>query len=437
MFGMFKKKAMEGVDGHRGWDWRILEPFSGAWQKNIEWNRDTVLAYHAIFACITLIASDISKMRIKMVRRDSNGIWIDAPLKGYEVLDRPNQWQNSIQFFENWINSKLIRGNTYILKRRDQNDKVIGLYVLSPDLVTVLVSDSGEVFYQLSPDNLSRIEDSVVVPASEIIHDRFNCFFHPLVGLSPIFASGLAAFQGIKIQENYSMFFQNMSQPGGILSAPGHIDDDIAKRLKEHWEQNYKGKNYGKVAVLGDDLKYTPLAMTAEQSQLVEQLKLTAEIVCSTFHVPSYKVIGNPPSYNNIEALEQQYYSQCLQILIESIEYCLDQGLGLEDGTETRFDLDSLLRMDSTALYEANSKAVVGGWMKPDEARKRVNMSPVPGGDTPYLQEQNYSLAALSKRDAKADPFNEAAEVIEVDEEKQLLLFAMQLRKELSGENDD
>lgn len=45
-------------------------------------------------------------------------------------------------------------------------------------------------------DNLSTLEEGLTVPASEIIHDRMNCLFHPLVGISPIFACGLAAMAG-------------------------------------------------------------------------------------------------------------------------------------------------------------------------------------------------------------------------------------------------
>jgi phage portal protein BeeE len=69
------------------------------------------------------------------------------------------------------------------------------------------------------------------------------------------------------------------------------------------------------------------------------------------------------------------------------------------------FDLDDLLRMDTATLVEAEAKAVAGGFKKPNEARKRLNLTPVAGGDTPYLQQQNYSLAALAKRDSQADPF--------------------------------
>lgn len=417
--------------------WFVLEGFTGAWQRNIKWKRKDVVSHFAIFSCISLIASDISKLRIKYVKQDSNGIWQDSTLGKYAFLEKPNHYQNRMQFFESWIISKLSRGNAYILKGRDNRGSVNRLYVLSPDCVQVLVSDSGEVFYQLSQDNLGRVEQGVTVPASEIIHDRFNCLFHPLVGLSPIFACGLAAYGGIKILKNSAYHFDNMSRPGGILTAPGAITDENARRIKEHWEQNYGGDNAGKTAVLGDDLKYTPInVVSAVDSQLVEQLKLSADIVCATFHVPPYKVIGNTPSYNNIEAMEAAYYSQCLQVLIESIELLLDQELDVPENTGFEFDLDGLLRMDTKTQVETLAAAVKGGVMPPNDAMRKLNLPPLEGGDTVYLQQQMYSLSALAKRDAQEDPFNQGGEVIEVDrtdEEKQLMMLSREIRKELKG----
>lgn len=408
-----EKATAYGVptSGSLWWPLRIMEAFSGAWQQNIEYSRETVLSFHAIFACTTLIAADISKLCINMVREDSNGLWKRVAMGEAAVLDRPNNYQNRIQFVEQWINSKLTRGNTYVLKGRDASRKVVRLHVLAPDFVLPLVTPTGEVYYQLGQDNLSGISTGgITVPASEIIHDRFNCLFHPLVGLPPIFASGLAAYQGLKIQENSAKFFKNMSRPSGILTAPGAIGDETAARMKEQWEANYGGDNIGRIAVLGDDLKYIPLAMNAEQSQMVEQLKITSEIVCSTFHVPKYKVLGDAPSFNNIEALEQQYYSQCLQKLIEDMELCLDQGLEIPEGRGVEFELEGLLRMDSKTSIETRTKAVGGGLETPNEARRKLNLPPLPGGDTVYLQQQYYSMEALAKRDASEDPFGTAKE---------------------------
>jgi hypothetical protein len=56
--------------------------------------------------------------------------------------------------------------------------------------------------------------------------------------------------------------------------------------------------------------------------------------------------------------------------------------------------------MDSTTMIDYIAKGVGCGVMKPNEGRFLLNASPVEGGDTPYLQQQNYSLAALAKRDA-------------------------------------
>lgn len=420
MFNFFsKKKSFLGPassQGRGGWfSWIVNEPYSGAWQKNVEWKRRDVTSHFAIFSCISLIASDISKLFVNLVREDSNEIWKKIPFGKFSVINKPNHYQNRMQFFESWIISKLSRGNTYVLKSRNATGDVIGLYVLSPDLVQPLVSDSGDVFYQLSQDNLAGVEGAgITVPATEIIHDRFNCLYHPLVGLSPIFACGLAAFGGTKMLKNSVNHFGNMSNPGGIITAPGAISDENAARIKENWETNYGGDNRGKTAVLGDDLKYTPISIiSAVDSQLVEQLKLTADIVCATFHVPPYKVIGNAPAYNNIEALEAAYYSQALQVLIEAIELLLDEGIGTPEKTGFEFDLDGLLRMDAKTQIDTLSTAVKGGVMPPNAAMKKINLPPLEGGDTVYMQEQNYSLAALSRRDSKDDPFSKSSEMKE------------------------
>jgi HK97 family phage portal protein len=356
---------------------------------------------------MTLIASDIAKMRMRLVQRDSDGIWSEVDNPAYSpVLRKPNSIQTRIQFWENWVLSKLSNGNVYVLKGRDNRQVVTSLHVLDPVRVQPLVTEDGEVFYQLASDNVSGLRTQVTVPATEIIHDRMNCLFHPLVGLSPIMAAALAATQGMNIQRDATQFFGNRSIPGGLLTAPGAISNDTATRLKEQWETNYGGDNVGKVAVLGDGLKFEAMRVTASDSQLVEQLRWTAEVVCSVFHVPLYKIgIGPMPAYNNIQALNTEYYSQALQMLIESAELAMDEGLRTGEGLGTEFDICDLLRMDEMTQINVAKEGVGAGIMKPNEARRRMNLRPVEGGDTPYLQVQNYSLAALNKRDQQVDPF--------------------------------
>lgn len=393
------------------WWPRIQEPFTGAWQRNQDLRVETLLSFYAIYRCVTLISQDVSKMRMRLVEKDATtGIWteVDRNSPYWPVLIKPNSYQTRIQFFDEWMGSKLIHGNTYVLKERDARGIVTALHVLSPLRTKVLVAPDGSVWYDLAADDLAHVEeDRIRVPASEIIHDRYKPLYHTLCGGSPIGACYLSGALGINIAQNSATFFSNASRPGGILTAPDRISDETAVRLKEHWESNYTGDKVGKIAVLGDGLKFESIRENAVDAQLIEQLKMSAENVCTAFGVPPYMVgIGPAPSYNNVEALSQQYYSQCLQIHIESIELLLDEGLGLVNvapriyGTE--FDLDDLLRMDTATKSKTWGDLVKQGIAAPNEARAAFDMVPVDGGDSVYMQQQNYSLEALAKRDSAA-----------------------------------
>ncbi len=391
----------------------VAEPFSGAWQQGVKADPEAVLSFHAVFACISLISQDIAKMRLRLMQTDAHGIRRETRRGDIARLcRRPNAQQNRIQFFELWLNAKLRHGNTVVLKIRNARGQIKELRILDWSRVEPLVADDGEVFYRITPDRNCGITEAVTVPAREVIHDRFNCFFHPLIGLPPVYAAGLAATQGHHIQENSTSFFRNGGRPSGVIEIPGSITEENAKKLKSNWDSGYTGENAGKTAILSNGAKYNPTTFSPVDAQTVEQLKMTAEIVCSVFRVPAYKIgVGQPPSSDNVEALEQQY-SQCLQTLIESIELLLDEALETGENESTEFDVTTLLRMDSERRMKTLGDAVKNTLLTPNEARKRENLPPLAGGDALYLQQQNYSLEALSRRDAREDPFASAGKTV-------------------------
>jgi HK97 family phage portal protein len=437
------QKTLSGVDSRGGMSswFRVLESFSGAWQTNTEVELTNVLTYAPVYACVRLISSDIGKLRLRLVRQDKDGLWHETENPAFSpVLRKPNRYQTRIKFIQYWLTSKLIHGNAYVLKQRDNRGVVTAMYVLDPTRVTPLVSEDGAVFYQLHADNLSGIKSSVTVPASEIMHDVHVQLYHPLVGVSPISASGVAAVEALRIQEGSAEFFGNHSQPGGVLTAPGHISKETAERIKDKWDTNFTGSNAGKVAVLGDGMKYEQMSVNAHDAQLIEQLKWTAENVCQAFGVPPYKVnVGPPPNYNNIQALDIQYYSQCLQELMESLEEVLDFGLGLApdrisgERLGVEFNRDDLLQMDTAGRVDAASKAITGG-LSPNEVRKRYHDAPpVEGGEIPFMQEQNWPIRQLA---ARPTPTNaapaDAMGAVEDDEPDDAEDEAKALRAELA-----
>ena len=178
--------------------------------------------------------------------------------------------------------------------------------------------------------------------------------------------------------------------------------------MSDLWNANYSGTGTGRTAVLSDGVVYQQISVAAQDAQLVEQLKLTGEIICTAFSVPAFKVgLATAPA-GKVSDLNEIYYTDCLQHYIESIENCLNEHLDLEDGVETEFDLKPLLRMDSSSQMAYLKEGVGAAIIAPNEARAEIGLPPVEGGESPMIQQQNYSLAAIAKRDSGPDPFAKA-----------------------------
>ena len=399
------------------WPWTIQEPFTGAWQRNTELRVENVLAYSAVYRCVTIIANDIAKLNLRLVEITADGIWQETESPAFSpVLRKQNSHQTRQDFIKRWMISKLINGNAYILKERDNRGLVTGLYVLDPFITYPYVSEDGAVFYDCGGNKLAGIPNGIQIPASEIVHDRHAPLFHDLCGLSPIVACGLSAMQALNSQASWNKFYANGSTPSGILTVPGEIDEAQAELFKNKWQANYGGpNNTGKVAILGGGLEFKPVMMNAVDQELVAQLEWTAKNVCTAFGVPPWMIgVGDMPNFSGgVEALNQQYYSQCLQDHIESIEVKLDEGLGLDSSKDgrvygTEFDLDDLLRMDTKTQYETFGLGTKNGLLTHNEARFKIGYGKKPGADALLAQQQMFSLEALAKRDAKDDPFASA-----------------------------
>ena len=393
------------------WPGAVLESYAGAWQQNVvAAPPSTLLAFPPVYACVTGIAQDVGKMRVKLSRIE-NGIWteITENQPWLPLLSNPNPYQDIQQFLEEWVISKLIYGNTYIYKVRDQRGVVSELHILHPGLIHPLVAPNGDVYYEIQRDDLSgltleRLQElerqygRLAIPASEIIHDRINTLWHKLLGVSPLYGCGNSATLGTAIQSSATTFFSNKGMPGAHLSAPGAISDETAARIKETYQAAFTGTGSGKVLITGDDLKFTPLAFSADKSQQKEQMDQSVSAVATAFRYPLWKLNGSTPPYTKPDQAQTMYYTDCLGPHIVAIEKRLDRGLQLPRNIRCEFDLDELLRMDQTALHESLNAA--GKFMRLNEQRFRANLEDLEkGGDTVYRQEQDHSVEFVHDMD--------------------------------------
>lgn len=404
-FDITRKKALHAVP-ERGWRRIIQEPFSGAWQMNVNEDRGTLICYPTLYACLNRISQDIGKLPYLLKRELDNRIWqTDKTNTAYwPVLRKPNHYQTAQQFREAWLLSKLQHGNTYVLKQYDDRGVVVKMYILDPCRVLPMVSDTGDVFYQINYPEAANLlpreypAEQLTIPARDVIHDRLNCFHHQLIGVPPLCAAYWPAVKNLKILKNSATFFGNGASPGGILTAPAGMSETDAAAVKEYWNTEFSGDNSGKVAVIGADMKFTAFAFKAADSQLVEQMRYSDEQICQPFGIPPFKIgIGSIPAGLGVDAINQLYYADALQAHIEAMEALLDEGLNITKNANNErlgveLDLEPLLRMDVGKQADVATKLVGGRIETPNEGRFRFNLAPLEGGDTVYLQQQDLPL---------------------------------------------
>lgn len=375
------------------------EPFAGAWQRNLDnvaGAGPNLFANSGVFTCTNIISSDISTFPVQILRPTQYAGIREPHIyhPAWALMQRPNAFQTMLQFVQMYITSKLTHGNTYVYLSRDIRNVVNEMFVLNPNSVQPLVADDGSIFYRIGRDVLAGRADGLTVPARDILHDRMMCLWHPLVGVSPLFAAGMTAMIGSRIEMASEQFFANMARSSGVLVAPGKIEKDVARRLQAEWEANYTGRGLGKTAVLSNGLDYKPMTINAADSELVAQLRWTIEDIARVYRVPAHMVGEmSKATYRNSEQMTRQYYNNCLAHHIRSFEQSFTYALGLTGGVVVEFDLSDLFRMEADVRFAAHQTALNAGFKSINEVRAIEDLPPVPGGEQPRIQMQYVSLS--------------------------------------------
>ena len=114
--------------------------------------------------------------------------------------------------------------------------------------------------------------------------------------------------------------------------------------------------------------------------------------------------LGAAPHFaTGVEPLLQLYYSQCLQSLLTNFEQLYDEGVGLANPINgiavRRRDSISTISCGWTRRRKPRrppTRSARARWRPTRPGGSTSASGPVTGGDTPYMQQQMFSLKALA-----------------------------------------
>lgn len=349
------------------------------------------LAVSAVYACVRVLSEDLAKLPLHLYRRLPGGGREKATEhKLYDILHRqPNPVTTSFSFREAAQASVLLYGNAYAYIDWGPDGYVRGLWLLDPNRVVVYGSRDNLGRVQVSYGYMPETGGMVHIDARDMLHIP-GMSFDGICGVSVIRYARENIGLAMATREFGGRYFANDAMPGVIVFSPRRLTEEEKAAVREEFRKKYRGlERKFELAILETGWDFKTIPMPLEDAQFVESRKFEVEEIARMFRVPLHK-IGHleHATYSNIEQQSIEYVTDALESWCVRWEQAMWAKLLTEEDKRQyypQFNLDALIRGDTESRYGAYARAILSGFLTPNEVRELENRNPLPGGDTVWM----------------------------------------------------
>lgn len=352
-------------------------------------SQSTAMSVSAVYACTRIRARDVARCTPHLSRTNADGMKqavVDHALA--RLFVKPNLLQTWYEFCEQMGTAYLLRGNAYAVKLRNRRGEVGQLIPVNPDLVQVMESFDGQIFYQVSRQGLWMMSvldnEPIVIPAEDVFHLK-DLSFDSLMGVGRLAFAREAIGLGMAQEQQAARYIGHGARPSGILQTDRKLGPEMATRLKANWEALQSGvQNAGKTAVLEEGLKWSQMQLTSVDLEFLNSRLFQIKEICRFFDMPPHK-IGEMENIGRTTMAEANadYVQSTVMSDLKRWEdrIALDFALG-DEGIEVNFDESELLRGDVKYMMDIARLGVLSGLLSQNEGREFVGRGPKTGKET-------------------------------------------------------
>jgi HK97 family phage portal protein len=354
--------------------------------------RHPALAEATYYACIKVLSEGVAKLPIRVQQyTDKGGVRVAREHPLYRVLhDRPNPYMTASVFWSLAEQMRDDRGNAYAYIDYTDPEKP-KLWPMDPTSVRVyydnarLLKDQPDLYYQYSTP-----QGVITLGSEEVLHFKSFQTKDGLVGVSVKEQLANTIQGNIKAQKMLNRMTDSGMTAKSVLQYTGSLNDASVQLLKEQIERYMAGeineKDGKNVIPIPVGFSLTPLNLKLADSQFLELRQFSALQIASAFGVKPYQVGDyTKSSYASAEAQQLSFLVDTLLYIVkhyeEEIEAKLLTDKEVAEGYHVKFDTSVLLRTEFKTLIETLAQAVQSFLMTPNEARTRLDLPAVEGGD--------------------------------------------------------
>ena len=357
-----------------------------------------------VYRCVNEIANGAASIPFCVYQGD---IKLEAhPL--ISLLARPNPLQAGVEYFQSLYSYLLLSGNSYALQS-DVNGVPRELHILRPDRIEIEPSSTAipkSYKYKLGQEVVKTYPADPVTGAAEVKHFKLWNPLDDYQGLSPLAAAALSIDQNNMVSKHNIALLANGARPSGaIVFKPADdagnrllLTDSQREQLQSDLANRFKGvNNAGRPMLLEGDFEWKEMGMSPKDMDFMNQANMTAKDIALCFGVPS-QLIGIPDAqtYANVQEARLALYEETIIPLARRIESDLNEWLAPAFGDEISisYDIDAIPAMTERRrrVYENVTSAVRDGIISRNEARERLGLEPITGGDEVFIAANLFPL---------------------------------------------
>ena len=370
-----------------------------------------------VYRCVNEIAKGASA--VPFLIKTGDEILEDTPV--HNLLNRPNPLQSYSEFFNSLYSYLLLSGNAYILKVGPENQPPQELHLLRPDRIVI---KGGNKYIPEKYDYIinGKVEESYDVDqengSSELKHIKL---FNPLddyYGCSPIGAAAVEIDQHNLASKHNVNLLNNGARPSGAVIFKPKDDAGLSVNLTESQRQQlltdlnnrFSGtSNAGRPLLLEGDFDWKEMGLSPKDMDFINLKHMSATDIALCFGVPS-QLVGVPDSqtYSNVAEARLALYEETIIPHLRKIQSDLNEWLlpMFAENLKFEYNIDEIPAITERRkmIYENVTQAVREGIITRNEARERLGLSPISGGDELYI---SANLFPLGGEDVPAPQSNE------------------------------
>ena len=354
----------------------------------------------AFWACVKVTAQTVATLPLPLYERlpDGEKRQADHPLQRL-LRDSPNADQTAVEFWEGRVLGLCTSGNGFAEKVSGRSG-LVALLPMPAD-TTVRRTENGTLEYKFNDRG-----KEVKLPEEKVFH--IKAFGDGDVGMSPVTYARQTLSLAIATEKMAGQAYAKGGRSKGFFVMPSGskpLTPEQRADAKKTLVDANSGPNAPWAGILEAGVDWKTVSLSMRDAEMILNRRFNVEEVCRWIGVPPI-IVGHASDGQTmwgtgVDAIMQSWLTLSLRAYLKRIEQAISKRLltPAEQGKYfAEFNVEGLLRGDSTKRAEFYSKMVQNAGMTPNEMRGKENLPRMEGGDQLLANSTLVPLAMLGQK---------------------------------------